>query len=151
MRSDAPYHPSSPTETIKSQEAHTARKTSTGWSLWSQENHRLISLWDKINASQGNTSDSSGLLKAIILELNVRASFMCAKERKCYVWGKQQYYVNQIRSSLLAASIAPTISCIHLASHSTLSRSKALPRLCSDMEEERLAPWSQWSLTLRIH
>lgn len=95
----------------------TTRKTSTGWSLWSQENHRLISPWGKKNASQGNTSDSSGLLKAIILGLNVRASFMCAKERKCYVWGKQQYYVNQIKSSLLAASMAPTWLPIHLASH----------------------------------
>lgn len=48
------------------------------------------------------TLESSGLLKVIILELNVRASFMSAKERKCHVWCKQQYYFNQIRSSLLA-------------------------------------------------
>lgn len=39
----------------------------------------------EINARQGNTSDSLGLLNVIILELNVRANFMCVKERKCYV------------------------------------------------------------------
>lgn len=82
----------------------------------------------KINASESNTSDSLSLLKVITLELNARASFPCAKERKCHVWCQQQNYFNQIRSSLLAEDKA---CCdpynkllVHLASYSTVSQLK---------------------------
>lgn len=85
---------------------------------------------NKINASESNTSDSLSPLKVIISELNARASFTCAKERKCHVWCKQQYYFNQIRSSLLAEDKA---CCdpynkllVHLSSYSTVSQLKVL-------------------------